>query len=114
MKYAISYLKKGALRSKSSVVFWYFRISLRATVPGLYLRFFLSGLGGPELAALGAAAAAALGAAALAWLPGNVAVDVDCACLPGSPFLAVCFVRAIFLTEKQNGGYCQTEILCVF
>ena len=35
---------KGSLRRSRSVLFWYFRISRRATVPGLYRRFF----GGPS------------------------------------------------------------------
>ena len=34
--------QNGALRIKSSVLFWNFLISLRASVPGLYLRRFLS------------------------------------------------------------------------
>lgn len=35
--------QNGAFRIKSSVLFWNFRISFRASVPGLYLRRFLSG-----------------------------------------------------------------------
>merc|ERR1711994_459408 len=70
---------KGSLRMRSSVDFWYLRISRRATVPGLYLwGFFTPPVDGALfLAAL--VASCFLGA------------------LPPVDFLAVCFVRAIVL-----------------
>jgi len=37
----------GSFRSKRSPVFWYFRISLSARVPGLYLLFLPTGTGSP-------------------------------------------------------------------
>ena len=40
-------LAKGSFRIRRSVLFWYFLISLRATVPGRYLRFFPCGTGSP-------------------------------------------------------------------
>ena len=42
MKISLTTLWKGALGNKRSVVLWYLLISLRATVPGLNLGFFLS------------------------------------------------------------------------
>ena len=52
MKQASKLTWKGSLRISSSVLFWYLRISRRATVPGLYLQIHgrvhvrLSGFGG--------------------------------------------------------------------
>lgn len=43
---------KGSFRSKRSVLFWYFLISLKATVPGLYLLFFPCGTGSPGCTSL--------------------------------------------------------------
>ena len=37
---SLTSLAKGSLRSSRSVVFWYFRISISALVPGLYLLLF--------------------------------------------------------------------------
>ena len=43
---------KGSLRMRSSVDFWYLLISLRATVPGLYLwGFFTPPVAGADLRA---------------------------------------------------------------
>merc|ERR1712091_409286 len=69
----------GSLRMRSSVDFWYLRISRRATVPGLYLWGFLTPPveGADFLAAL--VASCFLGA------------------FPPVDLRAVCLVRAIFL-----------------
>jgi hypothetical protein len=45
--YGRTNLANGSFRNKSSVLLWYFLISLSATVPGLYLRFFPCGTGSP-------------------------------------------------------------------
>ena len=71
----------------NSVDFWYQRISLRATVPGLNLLFFFSccdgGLCGAFLAMFFEALAILLAA-------------------PFIPFLAVCFVLAILGVELNK------------
>merc|ERR1711905_97231 len=73
---------KGSLRMRSSVDFWYLLISLRATVPGLYLWGFLT----PPVA--GADLRAALVANCLRGA------------LPPVDLRAVCLVRAIAITSQ--------------
>merc|ERR1719383_1637205 len=73
---------KGSLRIRSSVDFWYLLISRRATVPGLYLRGFLT----PPV--LGADLRAALVASCLRGA------------FPPVDLRAVCFVRAIFSSQR--------------
>merc|ERR1719281_2301920 len=79
--WAISLTRRwnGSLRMRSSVDFWYLLISLRATVPGLYLCGFFT----PPVA----------GADFLAALVANCFRGA----LPPVDFLAVCLVRAILL-----------------
>merc|ERR1712224_276726 len=70
---------KGSLRMRSSVDFWYLRISLRATVPGRYLwGFFTPPVAGADLRAA-LVASCFLGA------------------LPPVDLRAVCLVRAMVL-----------------
>jgi hypothetical protein len=45
-------LAKGSFRIRSSVLLWYFLISLNATVPGRYLRFLPCGTGSPAVRAI--------------------------------------------------------------
>ena len=88
---------------RSSVLFWYFRISLRATVPGLKRwGFFTPPVAGADLRAA-LVASCFLGA------------------FPPVDFLAVCFVRAIWNTKtdsrwkKKNAmsGDCKSEsVIC--
>mgnify|MGYP001093485791 CR=1 FL=1 len=79
---------KGSFRIKSSVDFWYRRISRRATVPGLYLCGFLT----PPV----------LGADFLA------AFEASCfrGAFPPVLFLAVCLVLAIVndVVEDEDDG----------
>merc|ERR1719493_533060 len=79
--WAISLTRRwnGSLRMRSSVDFWYLRISRRATVPGLYLWGFLT----PPVA----------GADFRAAFVANCFLGA----LPPVDLRAVCFVRAIFL-----------------
>lgn len=77
---SLTSLWKGNLRMRSSVDFWYRRISRRATVPGLYLWGFLTP---PDCA--GADFRAALLASETCFL----------GAFPPMDFLAVCLVRAI-------------------
>ncbi len=79
---SLTNLWKGSLRIKSSVDFWYLRISRRATVPGLYLWGFFT----PPVA----------GADFLAAFVANCFLGA----LPPVDFLAVCLVRAI--RERVN------------
>ena len=72
---------KGSFLMSSSVDFWYLRISLRATVPGLYLCGFFT----PPVA--GALLRAAFVASCLRGA------------FPPVDFLAVCFVRAILTVD---------------
>merc|ERR1712151_1484693 len=82
----------GSLRIKSSVDFWYLRISRRATVPGRYLCGFLT----PP----------AVGADFLAALVANCFLGA----LPPVDLRAVCLVRAmtsdsklVFPSQEFNG-----------
>merc|ERR1712224_951651 len=80
--WAISLTRRwnGSLRMRSSVDFWYLRISLRATVPGRYLwGFFTPPVDGADLRAA-LVASCFLGA------------------LPPVDLRAVCLVRAMFLS----------------
>ncbi len=81
---SLTNLWKGSLRIRSSVDFWYLRISRRATVPGLYLWGFLT----PPVA----------GADFLAAFVANCFLGA----LPPVDFLAVCLVRAIREREKKK------------
>merc|ERR1712204_110655 len=79
---------KGSLRMSSSVDFWYLLISLRATVPGLYLWGFLT----PPVA----------GADFLAALVASCFLGA----LPPVDLRAVCLVRAIL-----EGAYTTDQLL---
>ena len=81
-------LWKGNLRIRSSVDFWYRLISLRATVPGLYLWGFFT----PPVA--GADLRAALVASCLRGA------------FPPVDFLAVCLVRAMVVFRWVNAASC--------
>jgi hypothetical protein len=74
---------KGILRRSSSVVFWYLLISLRATVPGLYLWGFLT----PPVA----------GALFLAAFVASCFLGA----LPPVDLRAVCLVLAMLTTDEQ-------------
>ena len=95
----ISYMThwNGALLINSSVDFWYWWISLRATVPGLNLLLFFSccygGLRGAFVAIFFEALVILLAA-------------------PSIPFLAVCFVLAI-LGVDLNKTFCKMTVICV-
>ena len=83
---SLTNLWKGSLRIKSSVDFWYLLISLKATVPGLYLWGFLT----PPVA--GADFLAALVASCFRGA------------FPPVDFLAVCLVLAMFVFRWVNAA----------
>ena len=88
---------EGSLRMRSSVDFWYLRISRSATVPGRYLWGFLT----PPVA--GADLRAALVASCLRGA------------LPPVDLRAVCLVRAMFasLVLSENRFGCLNVCCCV-
>ena len=98
MPLIISYITcwKGAFLINNSVDFWYWWISLRATVPGLNLLFFFSccdgGLHGAFVAMFFKALVILLAA-------------------PSVPFLAVCFVLAILGLELSK-MFCKMTVIC--
>jgi hypothetical protein len=84
---------KGSFRMSSSVLFWYLRISRRATVPGRNLcGFFTPPVAGADLRA---------------------ALVASCfrGALPPVDFLAVCFVRAIGESCERAGGAARSKDL---
>ena len=77
--------------------FWYWWISLRVTVPGLNLLFFFSCCDGGLCGAFAAIFFEAL---------------VILLAAPSIPFLTVCFVLAIFLSDVElNKEFCKMTII---
>ena len=100
MPLIISYITcwNGAFLINNFVDFWYWWISLRATVPVLNLLLFFSchdgGLCGAFVAMFFEALVILLAA-------------------PSIPFLAVCFILAIFLLNIElNKEFCKMTVIC--
>jgi len=85
---------KGSFRNSRLVDFWYFRISRRATVPGRYLRFFLTP---PSLGPF--------------FLAHNVA-NCFLGAFPPVLLLADCLVRAIFFGFRLPSSCSQNTFFC--